>query len=149
MRYGDVLRLAHELKKQLHEVMGWPGPMTARQALVWRFWLRAEQDRPSRADWYAVQTAGEVRRLFLQRIGADAKVDLNSMVLRFGDGRDRDDADPEGDEELLANQIAVSKSMAKIRGADPSKLGLPARPADQDEIEGEPLETPAVPDMWE
>lgn len=60
MRWEGRLRLAHELKKQLHEIMGWPGPMTHRQFLVWQAWLDKEWNVPSRSDWYAMQTAREV-----------------------------------------------------------------------------------------
>jgi hypothetical protein len=36
--------------------------MTQREYLARMAWLEEEQDRPSRADWYAMQTAMEVRR---------------------------------------------------------------------------------------
>ena len=38
-----MLRLSYELKKQIHEVAGWRGPMTQRQLLVWLAWLPTER----------------------------------------------------------------------------------------------------------
>lgn len=54
----------------LAERLGHAGPivelmrrMTHREYEVWIEWIKDNQDRPSRADWYAMQTAAEVRRL--------------------------------------------------------------------------------------
>jgi hypothetical protein len=49
----------------LHEVMGWPGPMTHRQALTWEAWLDEEMDRPSRADFYVMQLSCMVDQMFM------------------------------------------------------------------------------------
>jgi hypothetical protein len=49
------LRLAHSLGKHLHELMGWPGPLTYRQYKTWEAWLEAEWNRPSRTDHYLMQ----------------------------------------------------------------------------------------------
>lgn len=38
-----MIRLSYELKKQIHEVAGWRGPMTQRQLLVWLAWLPTER----------------------------------------------------------------------------------------------------------
>lgn len=57
MRYGGFFRLAHELKKHLHELLGFPAPMTFRQYLAWTAWLDREWNSPSRSDHYAMQTA--------------------------------------------------------------------------------------------
>lgn len=38
-----MLRLSYELKKQMHELAGWRGPMTQRQLLVWLAWLPTER----------------------------------------------------------------------------------------------------------
>lgn len=37
--------------------MGWDGPMTERQYLVWLAWLYEDYNRPSRADYYALKVA--------------------------------------------------------------------------------------------
>lgn len=42
--------------------MGWPGPLTHRQFLVWGHWLDGEWNRPDRGDKYLQQVAYEVRR---------------------------------------------------------------------------------------
>lgn len=47
----------------LHEIMGWDGPMTNRQYLVWIEWLKGDWNNPSRSDHYQMQTACEVRRV--------------------------------------------------------------------------------------
>jgi hypothetical protein len=57
MRYDGHLRLAHDLGRDLRELLGWSGPLTHRQFTVWTAWLRWEWNRPSRADHYAMQIA--------------------------------------------------------------------------------------------
>jgi hypothetical protein len=37
--------------------MGWPGPLTHRQYLVWQRWLQDEWNRPSRADYHVMRVA--------------------------------------------------------------------------------------------
>ncbi len=46
----------------LHELMGWPGPMTHIQFVMWQDWLRHEMDVPSRSDHYLMQIASEVHK---------------------------------------------------------------------------------------
>ena len=41
--------------------MGWPGPLTRRQAVVWAEWFRAEWDRPGRVEQYVMLAAHEAR----------------------------------------------------------------------------------------
>jgi hypothetical protein len=41
----------------LHECIGWDGPITHRQFLVWQAWLEKEWNNPNRADHYAMQIA--------------------------------------------------------------------------------------------
>jgi hypothetical protein len=43
-------------------------------------WLEMEQERPSRSDWYAMQTAAEIRRSGLKDPNA---VKLNDMKLKL------------------------------------------------------------------
>lgn len=38
----------------LHDLLGWPGPMTFRQFLAWNEHLAADMNQPSRADYYAM-----------------------------------------------------------------------------------------------
>lgn len=42
--------------------MGWNGPMTHRQFLVWQVWLDEEMNNPSREDHYLMQIAQEVAK---------------------------------------------------------------------------------------
>lgn len=64
--------------------MGWPGPMTHRQFLVWQVWLRMEWDRPSRSDAYAMQTAAEVRRVLHSK---PRTVQLKDFMLKLEKGQ--------------------------------------------------------------
>lgn len=43
-------------------------------------WLDEEEDRPSRADWYAMQIAAEIRRT---RVKDPGKVSINDMKLKM------------------------------------------------------------------
>lgn len=46
----------------VHDVLGWPGPVTHRQYAAWQRFLLEDYNRPSRADHYAMQVAAEVFR---------------------------------------------------------------------------------------
>lgn len=65
--------------------MGWPGPMTHRQFLTWHAWLAMEWSRPSRSDYYQMQTACEVRRVLSKK---PRQVKIKHFHLEF-DGSDR------------------------------------------------------------
>lgn len=65
----------------LHEVMGWPGPMTHLQFMVWMRWLRKRWERPSLSDHYQMQTACEVRRVLARNRRA---IKLEHFKLGFG-----------------------------------------------------------------
>jgi hypothetical protein len=62
--YIDHLRLAHELKQSLNELLGWSGSMTHRQFMVWQKWLRDERSKPSRTDQYLIQLTYIVDNMF-------------------------------------------------------------------------------------
>lgn len=64
--YADHLRLAHELKQSLNELMGWSGTMTHRQFIVWKKWLHDEWERPSRSDKYIMRLTYIVDNMFTQ-----------------------------------------------------------------------------------
>lgn len=42
--------------------MGWDGPLTHRQYLVWQTWLAGEWNKPSRTDHYLMQIAFYILR---------------------------------------------------------------------------------------
>lgn len=58
----------------MHRLLGWPGPVTYRQYLVWMEWLRRQWNEPSRSDHYAMQVGA---------IQAGEK-DLGKLKLKFG-----------------------------------------------------------------
>jgi hypothetical protein len=43
--------------------MGWPGPVTHRQYMLWHRWFGLQWNRPSRDNWYLMAIAAEVRRV--------------------------------------------------------------------------------------
>lgn len=66
--------------------MGWRGPLTHRQALAWRVWIDDEWNRPDRADYYAMQTACEARRVLSKK---PAQIKLKHFRLKFGGSADQ------------------------------------------------------------
>lgn len=85
-------RLAHELGVSLHELLDWDGPLTHRQAVAWSAWLGRQWNKPTRADYYAMQTAAEVRLCRRSITGGDP-VGLNDLKIPFGVG---DSSSPQG-----------------------------------------------------
>lgn len=80
MRYDGHFRLAHELGKHLHEVMGWNGPMTHRQFVVWQMWLNEQLNIPTRDNYYQMQIACEQRRTFSKN---PASIKMEGFKLTF------------------------------------------------------------------
>ena len=80
MRYDGHFRIAQTIGKHLHDVMGWPGPMTHRQYEAWQIWLGEEWNRPSRTDVYLMQIALEVRRVLSSKPG---EMKLQDMTIPF------------------------------------------------------------------
>lgn len=60
--------------------MGWEGPVTHRQLLVWEEYFRMDMDRPSRSDFYQMRSAFEA--FYSQRKYPD-KIDLEPFRLKF------------------------------------------------------------------
>lgn len=58
--------------------MGWPGPMTYLQMLVWLEWLKSEWNEPDRTDHYLMQIAA-----YVKASSTGKSVDLNSMRIPF------------------------------------------------------------------
>lgn len=61
--------------------MGWPGPTTRRQFLVWSLWVNQQWDTPTRSDWYLMQLSADV----LRAAGAK-KVTTNDRRIKFSTG---------------------------------------------------------------
>lgn len=81
MSYGNYLYIAHELKKTLNEYMGWDGPTTNRQHLVWVEWLKMQWNAPNRTDHYLMQVAAEVARQWAKH---PQSCKLGNFIIQFG-----------------------------------------------------------------
>lgn len=129
------MRLARELGLQLHELMGWPGPMTARQFSAWRWWLDDEMNRPSRTDHYLMQVAYEVVRMSGRTMKNVDRIKLDDYRLEFGGGDERkaenDPFAPPADEFELQKRIALSKAgwASRLAGVKTVKTPPPGRDA--------------------
>ena len=71
----------------LHELLGWPGPLTHRQFRTWQAWLQAEWNAPSRTDHYLMLIAQRVLQAAARNPGS---VTLDGQRIEF---RRRDGAD--------------------------------------------------------
>lgn len=78
------MELAKELGQQLHEVMGWEGPMTHRQYLAWRYWLAEDRNAVGKQEAYLMQIACEVRRVLHS---SPSNVKISDFKLTFETGR--------------------------------------------------------------
>lgn len=94
------MRAAHELGRTLGELCGWGGPMTHREAEAWRSYLDWRDTVPSRADWYAMQTAALVDNV----LDAFRKTKRNATA---ADMRMRPAPPPETPERRAARSQAV------------------------------------------
>lgn len=67
-RHASHFDLARQLGKLLHELLGWPGPMTGRQFLAWQEWLHHEQHRRPTLDQLCVlRVAQRIDQKFLDK----------------------------------------------------------------------------------
>lgn len=88
----------------LHEVMGWPGPMTARQFATWQSWLSMEMNQPSRADYYLMQIAFYVARSSAKNPNS---ILFDRMKLKFRSEEDISNIPPEEmNARIIANSLA-------------------------------------------
>jgi hypothetical protein len=92
------------LKKQLHEIMGWPGPMTHRQYVAWQFWLAGEWNEPARGDWYVMALTAAVRQVLAKNPNA---IKVEQQKLRFGGAEGKAAPPPQRSREQAA---AASKA---------------------------------------
>jgi hypothetical protein len=58
--------------------MGWPGPMTHRQFEAWQSWLDEDMNRPSKDNYYQMQTTDAVQHVIKSGGG-----DLNKLKISF------------------------------------------------------------------
>ena len=91
--------------------MGWPGPMTHRQYLLWRVWSQEQWNRPSRSDHYLMAVARELRALphlvWGEQPPESTLDDLRvSFTFKSKDGSAEDD---ETEAELFKEQVEFNK----------------------------------------
>lgn len=96
--------------------MGWDGPVTHRQFVIWSRWYRDEYSTPSRSDYYLAQIAAEVRRGLVKN---PQSVKLSTFVLDFDDSRRRmPELSPEAQDELSKSKwlafMASSSDLAVV-----------------------------------
>jgi len=86
MSYAAHFELADRLGMHLHDLMGWPGPMTHRQFEAWQRWLVEQLNRPSRSDFYAMQVAYEARNILRSLGGGGRALSMEDFRLQFNTG---------------------------------------------------------------
>lgn len=72
----------------LHELLGWPGPLTSRQLAAWEAWFDLQLDRPCRPTDvllvnYLMQLAAETRRTPGRVWGREPSVEMENLRLVF------------------------------------------------------------------
>lgn len=142
MRYDGFFRVAHETKQPFHAVMGWPGPPTARQLTVWRAWLDAEWDRPSRADWYAMGvTKAVIQGAYLQMGASPDQIREANFKLAFTPEAQApvsaEDAEAQ-EEEYQRHVMEISKAQALARRGARTVVEVPMPLAREEVVEEQP-----------
>ncbi len=79
--------------------------------LAWLKWLDMDLERPSRADWYAMQTAAEVRRGLVKQPN---DVDVNKFIVKFDRRKRLAPQKKMTDEELMRRSKAAWLGAAGI-----------------------------------
>lgn len=69
--------------------MGWDGPLTHRQFIVWHAWLNEQFNEPSRTDYYLMQLSCEVRRI-LNKHPNRVKTDQFKLKFKYKEGKATD-----------------------------------------------------------
>lgn len=88
--------------KHLYEYLGQPGPLTHREHMTWLAWEQLQWNRPSRSDYYQMQTAFEICR---SNAAKPKKIQFEWFVMKF--------KDPTGVErQLKATQGTIAASKA-------------------------------------
>lgn len=103
MRHWPHFAVASETGKHLHEVMGWEGPVTNPQFLVWVKWLeiRANPDRQEDIpDWEERVKEGRRRQMEADAKRAEQR-GVKAVVVRIKQGQSVED--------LLRSGITRSK----------------------------------------
>ena len=85
--------------------MGWHGPVTLRQYMVWMAWLDEDYNHPTRTDFYLMQVALDAIRPWTKQ-----KLTLADFKLEFGKASRRESRKPTV-EEIEANKLQWAKAL--------------------------------------
>lgn len=124
----------------LHDLLGWPGPMTGRQFEAWQAWLADGGNEPDLHAWYLMQVAAEIR-LIRHSFGEDPKpVKLSDLKLKFvrdSEATQSPEEDPVHVEAVFlarmglvgkAREEAVARGQGKAPAGSPVKAAGKGRP---------------------
>lgn len=89
--------------------MGWSGPMTHRQFLVWRGFLRDEWNRPTRDNYYQMMIANTS---LLPHVKKGSKLGFEDFRIRFGKEEDKPKVSKE-----VNNEMAKARWLGWVGGA--------------------------------
>ncbi len=95
--------------------MGWEGPVTHRQLLMWGEHFRLEMDRPSRTDFYLMRVAFEA---FYSQRKYPNKIDLEPFRLSFSS------KEPGTPGDKLSKHLNKSTASAIFKAQFTAALGL-------------------------
>jgi len=103
--------------------MGWQGPLTHRQAIVWQAYLEDQWERPSRSDFYLMQIACEAAYSNRKR---PSKVKLDAFRIEFRGGKKKLDLPvvPGGPRPVTRDDIArihKERAIAMAKAAKPQE----------------------------
>ena len=124
----------------LHDLLGWPGPMTHRQFLLWMAWLKKEWNKPSRDNWYSMQAAAEARKGWVAKPN---DVQVSDFIIPFG-WRTPEEV-VEAEEQEVAHASDGSKAMFSavvgvgVAAGGPGVTRVTITPEQFEEIERLPL----------
>ncbi len=118
------------MKKELHEVFGWAGPITFRQFQVWQAWFLLQLNRPSRSDHYLMRVAQRVAQvapsLFTDKAGS-VTLDQQKVEFIFPEGAS-DRLEPSG--APGPPPLTVEQATAASKAVWAARLGLTNKPAE-------------------
>lgn len=124
--------------QHLHELLGWHGPITHRQYAAWQRWLADDLNRPSRDNYYQMQTTQYAIRPHLKE-GAAAP-QLSDFLIPFGppDGESQESLEETDGPPIVTEAmiLQVQKDMAVFKSGG---KGVERRWVDK---HGNPVEAP-------
>ncbi len=116
MRYDGQFRLAHELKKQLHELLGWDEGLTHRQYLCWSEWLDFYKvNQPGLTEHHLMGIQCEIRRSYTKN---PHSVKPEQFRLRFHKKGEKVTNESKDDRTERIRRLWVSRMTAPITRID-------------------------------